>query len=314
MNIKKNSYYLLLVLLIVSSGIEMFGQDTYADTFSSSSYTQNNGNQNFAAGWDETNDDNSPNNGRIRVNSNQLRFRNLDNRSITRDLDLSGETNVVLTFSYNAFGRGGEDLDVNLWNDNTGAYELIQRINTNDAGNISHVLTADQISANSSIQFISKASDTNWGGGDQIFIDNVLFQTNVFIINNGTISTCDAGFQDSGGLFGEYDNNELFTYTICPDVSGAMIEADFTSFAVEAPSGGGTIWDFLEIYDGNTTAGTLIGTYYNTNGSNEPGTVTATNPTGCLTFVFDSDNSVTEAGWEATITCVMFRWMKMQEL
>jgi len=52
--------------------------------------------------------------------------------------------------------------------------------------------------------------------------------------------------------------------------------------------------------DGTSASATLIGTY---NGTTGPGTVTATNIDGALTFNFTSDGSVTRDGWVASISC-----------
>ena len=58
---------------------------------------------------------------------------------------------------------------------------------------------------------------------------------------------------------------------------------------------------FLMIYDGMNTSAPLIGTYY---GSHSPGTVTATNSDGALTFVFISNHYITDLGWKAAISIV----------
>ena len=115
------------------------------------------------------------------------------------------------------------------------------------------------------------------------------------IITDGvTVNTCSGIFLDSGGVSGTYSNNEDSTYTICPDVAGSFTRVNFTSFDVESS------WDFLYIYEGVGTSGTLIGQYDN---SNAPTTITATDATGCLTFRFTSDTSITLNGWEATVSC-----------
>ncbi|MCC5944901.1 MAG: T9SS type A sorting domain-containing protein [Bernardetiaceae bacterium] len=118
-------------------------------------------------------------------------------------------------------------------------------------------------------------------------------------ITNGTVNTCSGNFFDSGGPSGNYSNNEDFTFTICPDVPGSLIEVDFTAFDVE--TSGTCAFDRLIIYDGNDATASQIGTYC---GTNSPGTVTATNLSGCLTFRFQSDGSVTRPGWTATISCI----------
>ncbi|MEX1001590.1 MAG: CUB domain-containing protein, partial [Crocinitomicaceae bacterium] len=113
-------------------------------------------------------------------------------------------------------------------------------------------------------------------------------------MSGGTINTCSGTFYDSGGSGGNYANSENTTMTFCSDTPGEEIIFDFTSFTVE------TGWDELTVYDGSTTgAPQLAGSPFNS--GNPPGTISSTN--GCLTFVFTSDGSVAQAGWEATISC-----------
>jgi subtilisin-like proprotein convertase family protein len=117
------------------------------------------------------------------------------------------------------------------------------------------------------------------------------------VMGTGSTSTCAATFLDPGGT-GNYPNSANYTYTICPSTAGAKVQAIFTAFQTEAS------WDYLYIYDGNSTGATLIGTY---SGATSPGTViaSAANATGCLTFRFTSDGSLNYAGWSATISCVV---------
>ncbi len=116
-------------------------------------------------------------------------------------------------------------------------------------------------------------------------------------MTNGSTSTCSATFLDPGGS-GNYPSGANYTYTICPSTAGAKVTAQFISFQTEAS------WDFLYIYDGNSTGAPLIGTY---SGATSPGTIVASaaNATGCLTFRFTSDGSVTYAGWSALISCAI---------
>lgn len=118
----------------------------------------------------------------------------------------------------------------------------------------------------------------------------------VFNITNGTVTTCSGNFYDSGGSGGAYTNNENFTETFYPSTSGAMLQFVFSSFSTESG------YDYLRIYDGTSTSATLIGTY---NGTTGPGTVTATNVSGALTFNFTSDVSITSTGWAASINCII---------
>jgi gliding motility-associated-like protein len=111
-------------------------------------------------------------------------------------------------------------------------------------------------------------------------------------MNTSAVNTCSGNFYDPGGIGGNYGNNNLNTMTFCSSTPGDEIVFNFTLFDVENG------FDDLIIYDGPNAASPLIGTY---TGTNSPGTVSSTS--GCLTFVWDSDGSVTDFGWAATISC-----------
>ena len=101
-------------------------------------------------------------------------------------------------------------------------------------------------------------------------------------------------FYDNGGLTGNYVNNSNDTTIICPSVPGGFVTVTFLSFDTEAG------WDDLTIFNGSGVLGTSFGTF---DGTTIPGPFTSTDITGCLTFVFQSDGSVTNSGWDAEITC-----------
>ena len=115
-------------------------------------------------------------------------------------------------------------------------------------------------------------------------------------MSNSSVTTCSGNFYDSGGSGGAYGNSQTFVFTICPSTPGAQVQVNFTSFALE------NNFDFLQVFDGNSVAAPTLGTY---TGNVGPGLAQATpgNPTGCLTFRFTSDGSITAAGWAATISC-----------
>jgi len=114
-------------------------------------------------------------------------------------------------------------------------------------------------------------------------------------MSNTNQTTCSGTFYDAGGT-GSYSSDEAYEMTFTPGTAGQMLQFVFTTFTTESST-----TDFLKIYDGPSTASPLIGTY---GGSTSPGTITATNATGQLTFVWVSDYSLTYAGWVATISCV----------
>lgn len=116
------------------------------------------------------------------------------------------------------------------------------------------------------------------------------------IINNGsTTNTCSDIFLDTGGLGSNYNNNQDIVHTLCPDTSGKDISIAFTAFDVESN------FDFLFVYQGTTTSGTLLGRYHN--GNPPPATLRSLDTSGCLTFRFTSDGSITANGWQIAVSC-----------
>jgi len=115
-------------------------------------------------------------------------------------------------------------------------------------------------------------------------------------MSNSTVTACSGTFYDNGGT-GTYSSSQDLTYTICPSTPGSKVTLNFISFDVEDN------YDYLTVYDGPNTSSPSLGTY--DNGLPLIGIVqaTASNTSGCLTFVFHSDGSVQYAGWVATISC-----------
>ena len=133
------------------------------------------------------------------------------------------------------------------------------------------------------------------GESDTKVAQNYISVAAAYNMQNGTVSTCSALFYDTGGPNANYGDDQNLTMTFMPGSVGGIIQAEFTAFDVE----GG--WDHLYIYDGTSTSTSSFGDF---TGSVSPGTITATNPEGALTFRFTSDGSVTKSGWVATISCI----------
>ncbi len=122
-----------------------------------------------------------------------------------------------------------------------------------------------------------------------------------FPIFNGTTNTCAGAFLDSGGQGASgYSNNEDYTYTICPDAVGGAISLSFITFNLS--TAGAAPIDAMSIYDGNSTAAPLLGTWTGTMLQGQVVSASAGNSTGCLTVVFRSNNAGTGV-FAATITC-----------
>ena len=120
-----------------------------------------------------------------------------------------------------------------------------------------------------------------------------LAQTN---ISTGNATTCSDTLYDNGGPSGSYSNSTNYTFTYYPGTSGAKIQADFVSFNMESG------YDYLYVYDGNSTSANLIGSY---TGTNLPDQIISTAADGSLTFKQTSDSSVTRDGFEIAISCFL---------
>ncbi|HNZ42691.1 MAG TPA: M4 family metallopeptidase [Bacteroidales bacterium] len=113
------------------------------------------------------------------------------------------------------------------------------------------------------------------------------------VTGNGQALTCCTGtLFDSGGL-GDYSNNTNGTVTIAP-TGASNVTLNFTSFDFESG------YDYLYIYDGPTTASTLIGQY---DGTNLPNGGTIQSSTGQITLRQTTDQGLTTPGFELTWHC-----------
>ncbi len=115
-----------------------------------------------------------------------------------------------------------------------------------------------------------------------------------------TINACSGTFYDTGGAGGNYGACQDYVVTYCPSTPGMVIEVNFTTWNVEP----GTNDDQMIVHDGNSVGSP---TMFFADGLNSGlGQVQAsiTNPTGCLTFEWTSDDdAITGPGWAATISC-----------
>jgi PKD repeat protein len=118
-----------------------------------------------------------------------------------------------------------------------------------------------------------------------------------YIMSTDDIWACSGTFYDPG-YAEDYLAGQDYTVTIFP-TNGDYVTIDFQFFDVEYETN--CSYDYLEIYDGNSTNNALIGTYC---GTNSPGFVSAEdNSSGALTLKFHSDSYSEGMGWEATIAC-----------
>ncbi|MFC6222905.1 CARDB domain-containing protein [Hymenobacter artigasi] len=111
-----------------------------------------------------------------------------------------------------------------------------------------------------------------------------------------TVTTCTGTLYDDGGASGPYSANALGGTTLVPATAGNKIRLQFSQFNIDP------YYDVVRIYDGSSTSAPLIGEY--TNYNLPPASVYATNATGSLTVVLQSDYYYNLSGIEAAISCV----------
>ncbi|MFL5762451.1 MAG: CUB domain-containing protein [Bacteroidia bacterium] len=113
-------------------------------------------------------------------------------------------------------------------------------------------------------------------------------------INNSTpvtsLTTSTGNFYDSGGPAGNYSDDER-TMTLIHPAGATSITLTVNSFNIE------NNWDYLYIYDGNSTSAPLIGTY---TGTTIPATISSTG--GEMLIQFRSDCATVAAGWNFSWT------------
>ncbi|WP_344716130.1 choice-of-anchor L domain-containing protein, partial [Winogradskyella damuponensis] len=130
-----------------------------------------------------------------------------------------------------------------------------------------------------------------------VFLFSTIGFSQDILMQNGTFMRCAPDkFFDSGGEFGNYDDDEDLVTTICPQNEDEFIIINFTEFTTQLNQ------DVLTIYDGDDITADVIGTY---SSAVSPGIVSASdsNTSGCLTFAFSSNGSGNINGWEAEILC-----------
>jgi N-acetylneuraminic acid mutarotase len=125
------------------------------------------------------------------------------------------------------------------------------------------------------------------------FVCSIPMYAQTYIMSNTPVTTCSGTFMDPGGA-ANYADNSNFVQTFCSGTSNC-VSITFSSFSLESG------FDYLAVYDGPSTSSPQIaGSPFS--GTANPGTLTCSS--GCMTFAFTSDFSVTNPGWEGTLSCV----------
>ncbi|TNE55729.1 MAG: T9SS type B sorting domain-containing protein [Bacteroidetes bacterium] len=122
------------------------------------------------------------------------------------------------------------------------------------------------------------------------------------------VVTCSGNFFDTGGdgppdeITAFYQDAEDDTITICPDEAGKLLRMIVVDYRIQQN-------DNLIIYDGDDVTANQLGIYSAGSEGYDLQTgdtiqASTSNTTGCLTFVFISDNDTkTDQGWNFEISC-----------
>ena len=219
-----------------------------------------------------------------------------DYETVIQDVQLEAGEGLIPDFNANmtdvALG-GSVNFSDNTWGANLVSWEW-----TFEGGEpaTSNVQNPTGITYNAIGHYDVTLTVTNADGQTEtITKHNFIHVSEMYNMQNCTITTCNALFYDDGGPNGNYHDRKEYTMTFMPATTGGILEAIFEEFTLESN------YDFLYIYDGTSTSAPSLGTF---TGYNGPGTVTATNDEGALTFRFSSDYGVNEPGWKATVHCV----------
>jgi Ca2+-binding RTX toxin-like protein len=152
------------------------GPGNYADNFNNTSFSNSDGLTTWGTSWVETDDDNSPNSGQIRIDAggNTMELRNGNGATIERAVNLSGVTSANLSLSYSESGFGnGETVVVSFAADGQN-FVMLRTLDQNSGnGNLTNVNLVGPFSSNAVIRFeVSSVVDTP-NQNDYIRIDDL---------------------------------------------------------------------------------------------------------------------------------------------
>lgn len=111
---------------------------------------------------------------------------------------------------------------------------------------------------------------------------------------NLTVNNCNGFLYDDGGPDNNYSNNSSSSVTIAP-TGASSLSLTFNSFDFEAG------YDYLNIYEGTSTSGTLLGSYDGNSLPNNGNPIISN--TGAVTIEQETDVYVTESGFALEWQC-----------
>jgi len=167
---------------INASGTATEAEHIYFDRFDSVSYSNNDGELDWDGDWNESNDDDDPDDGKITIVNDELKITS-PNVSITREADLSGYSALTLSFSYRSLTSGSDDiinLQIRSSNGNwTTLKSFVGSSSSNDSGDFSIDISA-YIASDVDFRFIT---EDGFDANDAFYVDD-------FAIDNTLAGSC----------------------------------------------------------------------------------------------------------------------------
>lgn len=253
----------------------ILGTETVKDTFSTESYSNNNGTQSWSSNWSETDaGGGGASGGDVRVNSSQLRIDSDSvGNAISRGVNLSHAASAKLIFDYANELTGEDRIEARVSNDGGKTYHTLtsgvfsSKLNTGK-GSVSFDLSGF-MSADTRIQFIV----TSTGGGDRLVIDNVQVVYDVVKTNSAPVILSDGGGATASVnaaensmsvtkvIAADADAGQTLTYSIVGGADAAKFtinsstgQLSFLSapnFEAPTDSGGNNVYDVtVQVSDG----------------------------------------------------------------
>ncbi|MGB0494944.1 MAG: DUF6701 domain-containing protein [Kangiellaceae bacterium] len=192
--------------------------ETFADQFSSTSYSNSTGSSAWSSNWTEIADDGTASGGNVTISSGELLLDDRPNTggepSIYREVDLSGFTSATLTFDFDTPNNleNGDRFDILMSNNGGTSYTVIDNFRNDVSGAASYDISA-YIASNTRIRFTVENGFS--GFNERMEIDNV-------VITGTKIESCSSSIDhfeiihDGSGLTCEAEN---ITIRACADTS-----------------------------------------------------------------------------------------------
>lgn len=110
---------------------------------------------------------------------------------------------------------------------------------------------------------------------------------------------CGKTITDTGGVDGNYTDQESWSKTFYPDNANEKLKLTFTEFDLE------TGYDFLTVRNGPATNSPVFPGANNMSGTTIRGPFESTHATGAITLVFRSDQMINAKGFVANLSCTV---------